>query len=159
MRFAVASAMLLFIWANHAAADLYRWVDPETGSVKFSSYPPPWYGDAAKQRRAPKVEQIPAGKTSPATLEEPFEAQRPAAIAQAGKVPEELEARRKAMLQEISRLPPQSGIERGAQALHKQLEAYAAVSGQIDKLDPRGAAARRGELQLLVEKIIKGEPR
>ena len=41
-------------------ADLYRWVDPETGSVKFSSYPPPWHGDAAKERRAPKVEHIPA---------------------------------------------------------------------------------------------------
>ena len=58
MRFAVASAMLLCLWANPAAADLYRWVDPETGSVKFSSYPPPWYGDAAQQRRAPRVEVI-----------------------------------------------------------------------------------------------------
>ena len=43
-----------------AAADLYRWIDPETGSVKFSSYPPPWYGDPVAERRAPKVEVIPA---------------------------------------------------------------------------------------------------
>ena len=62
MRFAVATAMLLFVWANHAAADLYRWVDPETGSVKFSSYPPPWYGGGAQQRRAPSVEVIPPGR-------------------------------------------------------------------------------------------------
>jgi hypothetical protein len=55
--------VLLFAWASPAAADLYRWVDPETGSVKFSSYPPPWFGDAAKQRRAPKVEVIPPGKS------------------------------------------------------------------------------------------------
>jgi hypothetical protein len=63
--------MLLFIWAKPAAADLYRWVDPETGSVKFSSYPPPWYGDAAKQRRAPKVDLIPAGRDAVAKPETP----------------------------------------------------------------------------------------
>ena len=58
MRLAMLIAALL--WADPAAADLYRWVDPETGSVKFSSYPPPWYGDEAQERRAPKVEVIPA---------------------------------------------------------------------------------------------------
>jgi hypothetical protein len=63
--------MLLFIWADPAAADLYRWVDPETGSVKFSSYPPPWYGDEAKQRRAPKVERIPGGSDAVAKPETP----------------------------------------------------------------------------------------
>ena len=41
-----------------ARADLYRWVDPQTGSVKFSSYPPPWYGDAAREASSPKVEVI-----------------------------------------------------------------------------------------------------
>ena len=51
-----------------AHADLYRWVDPETGSVKFSSYPPPWYGDEAMQRRAPKVERIPSGRTGESLL-------------------------------------------------------------------------------------------
>jgi hypothetical protein len=66
MRSAAALAMLLSLWAVAAAADLYRWVDPETGSVKFSSYPPPWFGDAAKQRRAPKVEVIPPGKSATA---------------------------------------------------------------------------------------------
>jgi hypothetical protein len=58
MRLAIVAAALA--WAAPVAADLYRWVDPETGSVKFSSYPPPWYGDEAKQTRAPKVEVIPA---------------------------------------------------------------------------------------------------
>jgi hypothetical protein len=55
--------LCFFLWTDRAVADLYRWVDPETGSVKFSSYPPPWYGDEAKQRNAPKVEVIaPRGK-------------------------------------------------------------------------------------------------
>jgi hypothetical protein len=58
MRLAVLIAILLC--SGHAAADLYRWVDPETGSVKYSSYPPPWYGDEAQERRAPKVEVIPS---------------------------------------------------------------------------------------------------
>ena len=64
MRLAVALAVM--IWAGAAAADLYRWVDPESGSVKFSSYPPPWYGDKAKQRRAPRVVLIPAGRDATA---------------------------------------------------------------------------------------------
>lgn len=53
-------------WAGAAAADLYRWVDPDTGSVKFSSYPPPWYGDPAKEKRAPKVQVIPGSVSAPA---------------------------------------------------------------------------------------------
>ena len=62
MRQTVIIAMLFWAaqYSGLAAADLYRWVDPDTGSVKLSSYPPPWYGDEAKQRRAPKVEVIPA---------------------------------------------------------------------------------------------------
>ena len=41
-----------------AHADLYRWVDPQTGSVKFSSYPPPWFGDQARELHAPATEVI-----------------------------------------------------------------------------------------------------
>ncbi len=56
----IAALMAALLWATSAAADLYRWVDPETGSVKFSSYPPPWYGDERLEQRSPKVEHIPA---------------------------------------------------------------------------------------------------
>ena len=66
MRFVFSLAVLFLAWAGPVAADLYRWVDPETGSVKFSSYPPPWFGDAAKQQRTPKVEVIPQGKSATA---------------------------------------------------------------------------------------------
>ena len=57
MKFVLPFVLGMFM--NSALADLYRWVDPETGSVKFSSYPPPWYGDEAKEKRAPRVEHIP----------------------------------------------------------------------------------------------------
>jgi hypothetical protein len=63
MRFVLAAALLA--WAGAAAADLYRWVDPDSGSVKFSNYPPPWYGDQGKDQRAPKVEVIPERRVAP----------------------------------------------------------------------------------------------
>jgi len=78
MRFVVAVAT--FAWAAQfsgpAAADLYRWVDPESGSIKFSSYPPPWFGDPAKERRAPKVEVIPDRSSAPSSGPKPDEEAR-----------------------------------------------------------------------------------
>ncbi len=70
----IAALIAALFWATNAAADLYRWVDPETGSVKFSSYPPPWYGDEKLEKRSPKVEHIPArgpgGSAPPETVTE-----------------------------------------------------------------------------------------
>lgn len=82
IRPALAAAVLA--WAGAAAADLYRWVDPETGSVKFSNYPPPWYGDPARERRSPKVEVIPdrgAAKPEPKAEEEARPEPKPKAAA------------------------------------------------------------------------------
>jgi len=78
MRFAVAVAMLAWTaqFSGPAAADLYRWVDPETGSIKFSSYPPPWHGDPAQERRAPKVEVIPERSRAPSSGPRPEEEAR-----------------------------------------------------------------------------------
>lgn len=79
MRFAVAVAMLAWaaLFSGPAAADLYRWLDPDSGSIKFSSYPPPWYGDTAKEPRAPKVEVIPDRSSAPSSGPKPEEATRP----------------------------------------------------------------------------------
>jgi hypothetical protein len=82
----IAALMAALFWAATAAADLYRWVDPETGSVKFSSYPPPWYGDERREKSSPKVEHIPArapgAKSQPEEAEEP--GSKPPAKAAAG---------------------------------------------------------------------------
>jgi hypothetical protein len=148
MRIAFAVVVFLLLRAGPAAADLYRWIDPETGSAKFSSYPPPWYGDAAAQRHAPKVEVIPTrdGAARPG----------PADTAQEGsKALESLEAQRKALLLQLPALGARPGRERPGSALQKQLETYVALAAQMDKLDPQGAAARRGELQMAIEKITK----
>lgn len=73
IRWVFAAAMLACAaqYSGPAAADLYRWVDPETGSIKFSNYPPPWYGDPATERRAPKVEVIPARSSAPSSGPKP----------------------------------------------------------------------------------------
>ena len=147
MRIAVAVAVMA--WAGTAGADLYRWVDRDSGSIKYSSYPPPWYGDEAKQRRAPKVEYLPAGRTTDAATEAAGAAQDGA------RRLEGLEAQRKQLLQQLAR----PGAGRAPQELQKQLEAYSALSDQMDKLDPPGAAVRRGEVQALIERILKGETR
>ena len=34
-------AFLTLLFCHAAQADMYRWIDPETGSVKFSNLPPP----------------------------------------------------------------------------------------------------------------------
>ena len=51
-------AYCLLLAALPAHADLYRWVDPQSGSVKFSNLPPPWYGDPLRQAGSPAVEGI-----------------------------------------------------------------------------------------------------
>ena len=78
-RIAVPIAVLMCLWAGSAAAQLYRWVDPETGSVKFSSYPPPWFNDPAKQPRTPKVEVIVPARSAPAFEPKPHADGDPAA--------------------------------------------------------------------------------
>jgi uncharacterized protein DUF4124 len=146
--------VLLFLFCAHAQADLYRWVDPETGSVKFSSYPPPWYGDEGKQRSGPKVERIPSGHDPVA---------RPDAAAGGAPDParsyEALEAQRKALLQQMPGAAPRGAPERGVPALQKQLEALSTLSQQIDKLNPEGADKRRTEAEAVLQKLIKGLPR
>lgn len=149
MRIALAAVVFLLLHAAPAAADLYRWIDPETGSVKFSSYPPPWYGDAAAQRRAPKVEVIPGRDAAGRQVA----GDKP----EGGRLLESLEVQRKAILQQVPALAARSGSELSGSTLQRQLEAYAALAAQMDKLDPQGAAARRGEVQMIFERISKGD--
>ncbi len=134
------------LFTGGALADLYRWVDPETGSVKFSSYPPPWFGDPAEEKRAPKVEHIPERQPAPAA---------PSKLAPAGLPAtslDELDARRKVLIQQLSSLPGQADFRSGT--LKQQLETFATVSTEMDKLDPRGADARRAEAQPLLDKLV-----
>lgn len=148
------------LWSAGAAADLYRWVDPETGSVKYSSYPPPWYGDPEKERRAPKVERLPAGYASPPAVTEPDASGKPAARAPSADAPSfllsSLEARRKAIMQLLASLPQREDFARSGAGLQQHMLAYQAVAAEMDRLDPKGAAARRAEAQPLLDKLREG---
>jgi hypothetical protein len=140
-----------------AWADLYRWVDPETGSVRYSSYPPPWYGDPDKERRAPRVEHIPGGygaPPAPPEAEEPGKSGAPLpSPGTPGFLLSSLEARRKALLQLIASLPQREDFARSGAGFQQHVQAYQAVTAEMDRLDPKGAAARRAEAQPLIDKL------
>lgn len=135
-------AYCLLLAALPAYADLYRWIDPQSGSVKFSSQPPPWYGDAGRQAGAPAVELInyqPAVKPAP-----PPRAQSA------------LEERWRGLLQVLAVLPQQPDFDRAGQGIQQQVQAYEAVRAELDRMDPNGAARRRAEEGGLFERLKKG---
>ena len=120
-----------------AHADLYRWVDPQTGSVKFSSTPPPWLGDPEKERGAPAVEVVPF--RAPGTVAKPAPA--PEKAAAAGVALAALEARWAELLRFFAALPPGTDFS----GLQQQLQEYAAAGAELDRLDPAGAPRRRAQ--------------
>jgi hypothetical protein len=146
----------LCAWPPGAAADLYRWIDPETGSIKYSSYPPPWYNDPARERRNPKVERIPGGFGAPP----PAEADEPGKAGPSPGTPAfqlgSLDARRKTILQLLASLPQREDFARSGAGFQQHLLAYQAVSAEMDRLDPKGAAARRAESQPIIDKLREG---
>jgi Domain of unknown function (DUF4124) len=120
--------LLVLAWsAFHAHADLYRWVDPDSGSVKYSNLPPPWFGDAGKQRNAPPVEVIRERK--------PQAPRKPATVVA-------LEARWDELGKYLASLPPTAEM-RADPAVRHQIETYQALGAELDRIDPAGAARRR----------------
>jgi hypothetical protein len=120
-------ALLLACAPFAARADLYRSVDPETGSVKFSSYPPAAGNAQLLPYRGPgvPVPDVPA-----------------------------LEERRRALQQSLLLAPADS---RGAgDSLRQQAAAYQAISAELDQIDPAGAERRRAEDAGLLEKMRRG---
>ena len=128
-------ALALLALATAAHADLYRWVDPQTGSVKLSNVPPP-----ASQ---PGVEVLPyRGGASPA---------KPAPSGVAA-----LEQRWHALLDDIAHGAAASPSD--SAVLRRQLNELAAASVELERLDPAGAARRRAEAQSALQGLLKTEP-
>jgi hypothetical protein len=136
--------VLLLTVALPAYADLYRWVDPDSGSVKFSNLPPtdgranaelmPYRGVAQQAAATPTT-----AKPKPAPLP-PLEA---------------LQARWSALLTQLTGLSPQE-FNRGSEGLRQHMEAYEAVRVELDRLDPEGAARRRNESGIILERLRQG---
>lgn len=133
-------ALLLFaaLAALPAHADLYRWVDPASGSVKYSSVAPPWQGEPGR----PQVEVLPAPSAPGAPKDKPGEA--PAAV---------LEARWRSYLQGFEAAAASGDFERAARIIQAQLEAYQSVVVQLDRVDPAGKKRRQAEEALVLEKL------
>jgi hypothetical protein len=142
--------MIACLAAVPAHADLYRWVDPQTGSVKFSSYPPPWFGEQALERNAPATEVIvyqrPGGPRPAAPV-------KPSAAA---SVVAALETRLAGLTQFFSALPSNQDFSRAGSGIQQQLEAYQALSAELDRLDPAGAARRRAQEVGVIETLRRG---
>jgi len=143
-----AGILLLAALALPASADLYRWVDPESGSVKFSSYPPPWYNESAPDRRAPKVERI-AEKSGPT----PF-----APASAGGGERAALEGQRLAVLKMIEATLDEPGNSTTESEIRRQLGIYRDVNAQLDRLDPTGSAARNNQLLRIAERLGRKFP-
>jgi hypothetical protein len=143
--------LLATLTAMPAHADLYRWVDPQTGSVKFSSYPPPWFGDQTRELHAPATEVIvyPApGATRPAAS--------PAKPSAAASILSALESRLAGLRQFFSALPSNADFSRAGSGIQQQIEAYQALSAELDRLDPAGAARRRAQEVGVMETLRRG---
>jgi hypothetical protein len=147
-------SIALVVLARDAFADLYRWVDPDSGSVKFSSYPPPWYSESAPDRRAPKVERIPE-KSAPTPFA-PASANTSASAG--GSELAALESQRRAVLQMIEATLEESNRPTADSEVRRQLGIYRDVSAQLDKLDPAGSAARNTQMQRFVERLGRRFP-
>jgi len=132
--------LLFFCLVAPAHADLYRWIDPDTGSVKLSSLPPSESGINAEivPYRAPASPKPPAAPAKPA-----------ASLVQA------LQAKWSEILTQITGLSTQD-FQRGGEGLKQHLEAYEAVRVELDRIDPAGAARRRAESDSLVDKVKQG---
>lgn len=137
---------LLGIACTPAHADLYRWVDPDTGSVSLSTLPPsdprvhaelvPYRGAAAPPRPGASAGAPP----KPAPPAEP-----------SASVPE-LEARLHELSSKLAAATPQD-LAKNGDALRQQLVAYEVVRGQLDRLDPAGAQRRAAEATALIERL------
>src|SRR3989442_4487433 len=138
-----ALALVLFI-ALPAHADLYRWVDPDSGSVKLSTLPPSDPGVNAElvpfRNPAAPAPQAPAAAAKP----------KPAAGAIGA-----LETRWSELLTQLTGATRQD-FSRSSEGWRQQMEAYEAVRAELDRLDPAGAAPRRAESGSLLDRPRQG---
>jgi hypothetical protein len=140
------SILLVVFLAAPAQADLYRWIDPETGSVKISSMPPsdPTVSAQVVPFRAPAVPKPPT-----VALE-----MKPPAAAATGDVGA-LQARFAEILQQLTGVKPQD-YGRAGEGIRQQIAAYEAVRIELDRLDPAGAARRQSESASVFDKLKQG---
>lgn len=125
--------------APSAFGELYRWRDPYSGSIKYSTYPPPWYGDEAREARSPKVEVLTGAREAAAAKSAPADAM----AEKVAEVIQFMEKRREQLLARMTVARALPGFSPTDPAFQQDLQAYRAVTRELDKFDSKGAAARR----------------
>ncbi len=133
--------LTLVLWSSCTHADLYRWVDRHSGSVRYSTSPPPWYGDPEKARTSPPVEAI--RYQAPGTPAKPTPQEESAKITAATIA--SMEARWRELTKFFASLPASTDFARPGEGLIPQIEAYQTLSRELDRLDPAGAERRRAQ--------------
>ena len=123
-------------------AELYRWIDPDTGSVKYSTSPP---GDAGVNAA---VVPYKAPPTPPPAAVPAAGAAQPGALAG-------LEARWTDLLNQLSALTPQD-LRRAGEGLKQQIETYGTLTAELNRLDPAGADRRRQQSEPVLERVRRG---
>ena len=121
-------------------ADLYRWVDPESGSPKIASSPPPWYETGS----GPAVERIPFLQPGARAAAPEKPAAQPSAPA--------LEARWRGLLQSFAALR-QSEFTTPDDALRLRLLSFQTLTNELDMVDPAGKARRTAELLSVMQSL------
>ena len=126
-----------------AHADLYRWVDPANGSVKYSSQPPsdPQIQAEVLRYNAPKP---------PPTAPKPA-AVVPSPVPATGVA--ELENRWRALAAQIAAIPLQE-LKTGSERVRQQVQAYEATRAELDRADPAGAARRNAEMAAMMQRSL-----
>ena len=112
-----------------AYADLYRWIDPESGSVKLSNTPPPWFESGP----GPQVERLPYSGPAAARATPQESAAAPVAA---------LQARWREAMTAASTRPTK-----------ERLETLVALTTDLDRSDPGGATKRREEIGAMLRRI------
>lgn len=137
-------ALLLALLPLAAHADLYRWIDPATGSVKFSSQPP---SDPGIEPSVVRYNAPPTPKPTPAVQKPAVQnptVQNPTAVA-------DLETRWRALASQLVAMPPQE-IKAGSDRVRQQAIAVEAARVELDRLDPGGAQRRSTELLSMMQR-------
>lgn len=141
-------AWLLVVLPLSAQADLYRWIDPASGSVKYSSQPPTDPGiqaDVVPYNAPPPPRPAPA-KPAPPT---------PAAAAPVvSPAVAELEARWRSLAAQVTALPP-AELKSGSDRVRQQLQALEAARVELDRLDPAGTSRRSAEMVAMMQRAAR----
>lgn len=147
--------LALAVAAAPAAAELYRYRDPETGQIKLTNVPPPW------MKHRPHAVQViqPPGAAKPPAVAPPAPAPDAPAAPQAAAAPGapaasgatlpagafEADRQRRLLLDQLVAEAPNVGTPSGRERFLARLGNVIGLETRLDKVDPGGQKARQAE--------------